>query len=144
MKKLTLLFSLIVFTFILASAGMQDKGTKGKKSSEAKQTMIKGEVVDVSCYLAHGDNGKGDGHKECGVACAKNGGALGILTKDGKLYVSVLPDDHKNGPNALLIDHVSHMVQATGVVRSKGGTNGIMISKVEMAAAEDSGEKKNE
>ena len=142
MKKIALLFLMIAFTGIIALSGGDDKGSKDKKST-AKQTTIKGEVVDVSCYLAHGDDGKGDAHKGCGQACAKNGGPLGILTSDGKLYVSVLPDDHKNGPNALLIDHVSHKVEATGVVRSKGGTNGIMISSVTMAA-EKSGEEKNE
>ena len=116
----------------LAFAGGQNKDDK--KSSDAKSMKVTGEVVDVSCYLAHGDGGKGESHMSCGQACAKNGGPLGILTKDGKLYVSVLPDDHKNGPNALLMDHVSHTVVATGVVRTKGGTNGIMITKVEMPA----------
>ena len=105
--------------------------------SKVKESTVKGEVVDVSCYLAHGKDGIGDGHKECAAACAKNGGMLGILTKDGTLYVSVLPDDHKTGPNAILMDHVSHNVEATGIVRKKGGVNGIMITKVDMV-----GEKK--
>ena len=54
-----------------------------------------------------------------------------IVTKDGKLYVSVLPDDHSTGPNAKLMDHVAENVKATGIIRSKGGVNGIMITKVE-------------
>ena len=117
----------VVFVLALAfSVTAQDK----KKEAE-KEVTLKGEVVDVACYVAKG--AKGEGHKGCAEACAEAGGALGILTSDGKLYVSLLPDDHKAGPNAILMDHIAHNVEATGYVRSKGGVNGIMIKSVEMA-----------
>ena len=99
--------------------------------SKPKEVSIKGEVVDVSCYLHNG--AKGEGHKDCAVACATAGGPLGILTSSGKLYVSVLPDDHSAGPNDKLKDHIAHTVTAKGMVRSKGGVNGIMITSVDMA-----------
>lgn len=100
-----------------------------KKSS--KETAIKGEVIDVACYLANGS--RGPDHAACAKACAKAGGALGILTADGKIYVSLLPDDHKNNPNYLLTDFIAENVEAKGYVRSKGGMNGIMIRSVAMA-----------
>ncbi len=112
------------------------------KKTQDKETTVKGEVVDVSCYLAHGKNGTGDGHKSCAQACAQAGGPLGILTTDGKLYVSVMPDDHKNGPNQMLIDHLAATVTATGLVRAKNGVRGIMITKVEAAGAPKEEEKK--
>ncbi len=96
-----------------------------------KEVTVKGEVVDVACYIAQG--AKGEKHKDCAEACAKAGGALGILTKEGKLYVSLLPDDHAAGPNALLMDHIAQTVEAKGFVRSKGGVNAIMIKSVEAA-----------
>ncbi len=103
-------------------------GTKTQKKMAAKETAVTGEVVDVSCYLHSG--AKGEDHAGCAAACAKAGGALGILTKSGKLYVSMLPDDHKSGPNALLMDHIAHTVTAKGYIRNKGGVNGIMITSV--------------
>lgn len=102
-------------------------GTKSEKKT-AKETTVTGEVVDVSCYLHSG--AKGEDHAGCAEACAKAGGELGILTKSGKLYISVLPDDHKSGPNALLMDHIAHTVTAKGYIRSKGGVNGMMITSV--------------
>ena len=99
-----------------------------------KEMTVKGEVVDVACYMTQG--AKGEGHKECAESCAKAGGALGILTSDGKLYISLLPDDHKAAPNAILMDHIAHTVEAKGYVRSKGGVNGIMIKSVSMMADE--------
>ena len=112
----------------------QEKSDAGKKEEKAKETVLKGEVVEVSCYLAHGKKGMGADHQSCAEACAKSGSPLGILTKDGNLYVSVLPDDHSTGPNAKLLDHIAHQVEATGIIRKKGGVNGIMITKVEMAS----------
>jgi len=128
---------ILVLACAVGSVSAQDaaKGTnaKMKMSSKEKEMTVKGEVVDVSCYLRHGDKGTGNDHKSCAEACAKAGGPLGILTKEGKLYVSVLPDDHGAGPNAILMEHIAHQVEVTGLVRTKSGVRGIMISKVEMA-----------
>lgn len=140
MKRMLIVLSICMLFVSLSAFGQGDekaaKTEKHKMSKAAKEMTISGQVVDVSCYLAHGDKGIGDDHKACAEACAKNGGPLGVLTKDGKLYVSVLPDDHSTGPNAKLMDHVAHEVQVTGLVRNKGGVNGIMITKVEMAGGE--------
>ena len=99
-----------------------------------KEMTVSGEVVDVACYLMGG--AKGPDHAKCAAACAKNGSALGILSADGKLYVSLLPDDHKTSPNQILIDHIGHTVEAKGLVRVKGGVQGIMIKSVAMAKME--------
>lgn len=137
MRQITSALIVLVLACAVGLVYAQDstKAAKAttKMSAKEKEMTVKGEVVDVSCYLRHGDKGMGDGHKGCAEACAKAGSPLGILTKDGKLYVSVLPDDHSEGPNAKLMEHIAHQVEATGIVRTKGGVRGIMISKVEMA-----------
>ena len=122
MRKYLLLLAGLVFTVAVTS--------NAQKKSE-KEVTVKGEVVDVACYVMGGT--KGEDHKACAEACAKAGGSLGILTADGKLYISLLPDDHKKGPNAILMDHVAHSVEATGYVRTSGGVQGIMIKSVKMA-----------
>jgi hypothetical protein len=119
-----------VFPVVLVLALTVSLWASDKMKAE-KEVSLKGEVVDVACYIAQG--AKGEKHKDCAEACAKAGGALGILTKDGKLYVSLLPDDHATGPNAILTDHIAQMVVAKGYVRSKGGVNAIMIKSVEAA-----------
>ncbi len=157
MKRIIVVFYALVLVLTVGVLFAQDqpaatqtqaappvKVEKTKPAKMAKETTVNGEVVEVSCYLAHGDKGKGDDHKSCAEACAKNGSPLGILTKEGKLYVSVLPDDHSTGPNAKLMDHIAHQVKATGIVRTKGGVNGIMITNVEMEGDAPPAEKKNE
>jgi hypothetical protein len=133
--------SAFVLAVVLLFAGVTAGYSQGNKSQD-KETTVKGEVVDVSCYLAHGKNGTGDNHKSCAEACAQHGGPLGILTSDGKLYVSVMPDDHKTGPNEILMNHIAHQITATGKVRTKNGVRGIMITKVDMADSQNQDEKK--
>lgn len=53
---------------------------------EAKTETIKGEVVDLMCYLDHG--AKGEKHKGCAQKCIEGGGPVGLLTDD-KLYLVV-------------------------------------------------------
>jgi hypothetical protein len=131
MRKSITIMAVVLMVLCIGFVYAQEK-TSGKteKKSASKETTVSGEVVDVSCYLAEGEKGRGSDHKGCAEACAKAGGPLGILTKSGKLYVSILPDDHSTGPNAKLMDYVAQDVKATGVIRSKGGVNGIMITSV--------------
>ena len=119
-----LLLVLVIGILFTVPAMAQDKQSE-------KEMAITGEVVDVACYLSRG--AKGEGHIRCAQACAKAGGSLGILTADGKLFVSLLPDDHKNSPNAVLMDHIGMSVEAKGYVRAKGGTQGLMIKSVASA-----------
>ncbi len=129
-KTAVVLFALFVALSFGASSGT---AAGMKPEAKAKEKTVKGEVVDISCYLAHGDKGRGADHQGCAEACAKAGGPLGILTKDGKLYLSVMPDDHSAGPNAMLMEYIGQEVSATGMIRAKHGMDGIMISKVEKA-----------
>ena len=130
-RVLFVLVSLLAVNLVFPQE-MSAPSKEKKEKSAAKEMTISGEVVDVSCYLAHGAKGMGEEHKACAETCAKAGSPLGILTKEGTLYVSVMPDDHSAGPAAKLMDHIAHQVEATGVVRKKGGVNGMMITKVEM------------
>lgn len=113
-----------VLLILIVAAGSMN----AQEKKMTKEMSITGEVVDVACYLA-GD-AKGPEHVACATACAKAGGALGILTADGKLYVSLLPDDHKKSPNHLLMGFIGKNVEAKGYVRVKGGVNGLMIRSV--------------
>jgi hypothetical protein len=61
-----------------------------EKTSGQTQT-IKGEVVDLMCYLDHG--AKGEKHKGCAQKCIEGGGPVGLLTADNELYLVV--GDHQ-------------------------------------------------
>src|SRR5262249_41622383 len=60
-------------------------GPSGAKAtaSETSRVVLKGEIVDLACYLMH--EGRGDTHGACAQACGKGGGPAGLLW-EGVLY----------------------------------------------------------
>jgi hypothetical protein len=110
-----------------------EAATAPAKAAGAVAKTIVGEVVEPGCFLVNG--AKGEGHKECALACARAGQTLAILEKKtNKLYLTVngRPGDD---PNKLLIDHIAQTVQVKGKVYTRGGISGIVITSVEPAGA---------
>ena len=75
MKKLCMYLSLVA---VLAAFGL----VAGADHHEGAWT---GEVVDLACYVAHGDAGRGPDHAKCAKGCVKGGQPMGLLTDDGTL-----------------------------------------------------------
>jgi hypothetical protein len=86
---------------------------------------IKGEVVDLMCYLDHG--AKGEGHKGCATKCIESGGPVGLLTADGQLYLVI--GDHAP-MNKELAPKAAQIVTLKGKVVERNGVK--MIEKAEL------------
>ena len=66
--------------------------TRSAESDTSAQTQtLKGEVVDLMCYLDHG--AKGEKHQGCAKKCIESGGPVGLLTADNQLYLVI--GEHK-------------------------------------------------
>jgi len=114
-----------VFAAVVAAAFVMALGAP----AFAKETTVKGEVVDQTCYMK--DHAKsGEAHKDCAATCAKKGAPMAILTEDGKLYqiTGGLAADN----NAKLVAHVSHKVEVTGEVSEKDGKMMIAADSLKM------------
>lgn len=100
---------------------------KAAAKAEPKSSAIKGEVLDLSCYLGHG--GMGEGHAGCAAKCVKGGAPVGLLGTDGTVYV--LFADHSDGaPYEQVKDLAGKKVEVTGDVASKSGLKGITVHAV--------------
>jgi hypothetical protein len=55
--------------------------------ADTAQVVVKGEVVDMACYLDHGAHG--DGHAACAAKCISSGLPVGIKSADGKVYLLI-------------------------------------------------------
>jgi hypothetical protein len=97
-------------------------------------TTIRGEVVDLACYLAH--NLTGPKHAACALSCAEGGAPLGILDKKaGQVYLVVLDHDKLMGAKsnqvlAMLKPHIAKNVVAKGKILQRGGLTGILLTGV--------------
>ena len=96
----------------------------------AADMTVKGEVVDVACSTAKKDAGKGAGHANCAMVCAKKGQPVGIRTTDAVYNVV---GDYAANNNAKLLDFVAKNVIVTGEVTEKDGVKSINVKSIKLA-----------
>jgi len=121
MKLKTIRAALVGPVLLLCGATFTFAQPKGET------VTVKGEVVDLWCYLEGGDHGAE--HKKCATACAKAGNPIGLLTEKGDLYVMMGLEDHQPGKD-VLVEKMAETVSVTGTLVKKGGIQAIYVSKV--------------
>ena len=96
----------------------------GSAARAQEDITVKGEVVDLACYLAKGK--KGPDHKACAQMCAKGGVPMGLLTDNNELYLLI--DDHAN-PKGYedAKKYAGVNAQVTGKKFVKDGMNSIVV-----------------
>ena len=95
-------------------------------SARAETATVKGEVVDLMCYLDHG--ARGAKHAACAKTCIESGGPVGILTKDNQLYLVI--GEHKP-INAELAPLAAETVTLKGKIVERDGMKMIENAEIE-------------
>jgi hypothetical protein len=112
-------FSAVVALMLIATMAIaQPKGD---------EVSVKGEVIDLWCYLEGGDHGAE--HKDCATMCAKAGNPIGILDAKGNIYVIMGLKEHQAGKE-LLADKMAETVTVEGTLVKKGGVQVIYVKSV--------------
>lgn len=94
---------------------------------DEKTSAVRGEVLDLACYVGHG--GQGEGHAGCATKCLKGGQPMGLLGTDGTVYV-LFADHGDASAFEKTKDFAGKSVEVTGEVASKGGLKGITVHGV--------------
>jgi len=89
---------------------------------------VKGEAVDLWCYMEGGD--RGPAKKACATACAKAGNPIGILDARGNVYVAAGLQDHQPARD-LLLEKMDEQVTVSGTLVTKGGVKMLFIKSVQ-------------
>ena len=120
MKKLSVI-ALLLPLFLLPFAALA--------SGDHKHTgvTVQGEVLDMSCYIAHG--AKGDDHAACAKRCVKGGQPMGLLASDGTVYLLYAPHDDSSAYE-LTKDFAGKQVEITGNSATNAGIKGIEVQGV--------------
>lgn len=112
------------------SATTIEASVEGKAREGAPVTAV-GEIVDLSCYVQLGKHGAK--HRTCAQGCMKNSQPIGLLTREGQVYV-LMPEEHhprRDGQTSLkdqLIDHAADIVRVHGTYSRLGHLKAIYIS----------------
>ena len=119
MKKLVALSVAVAVGSIMAwSVQAEDQKTDA-------QVTVKGEVLDMACYLDHGAHG--EKHAQCAATCIESGLPVGIKGEDGKTYLLI--GEHKP-LNKTLAEYAGKTITVKGKLASRDGIN--MISNAEI------------
>jgi len=112
------------WTATTIGAGVDKKPLPGKVVTEV------GEIVDLSCYLQLGKHG--EKHKACGTKCLQNNQPIGLLTKDGTVYM-LMEEEHdprRDGQTTFrqaAIDNFAKIVEVTGTESTVNGYRAIFV-----------------
>ncbi len=131
---------LLVNSQLVWAEGAHDHGAHDHGTGSAEQPVasagaseeqsLTGEVVDVFCYLDHGEEGLGEKHASCAKKCIKTG--LPVAIKVGnELYLASLADHEP--ANELLADYAAQQVTVHGKIMERDGQKFIAVSHVEQA-----------
>jgi hypothetical protein len=101
------------------------------KPLPGKVVTVVGEVVDYSCYLQVGKHG--GKHRDCGQKCLRNGQPIGLLTKEGKLYL-LMEEEHDPRRDGMTnfreaaIEHMAYVMEVTGTYSEVDGQRAIYVT----------------
>src|SRR5215469_13735913 len=101
-------------------------------SDFSKPATVRGYVLDSACAFTKGL--KKPVSAECATSCAKAGSPLVILSPGGTIYWPIADTTPSSSQNDKLLPYAGQQVEVTGKVFQRGGSNAIVISKVEPLA----------
>jgi hypothetical protein len=100
-----------------------------------KSKSVTGWVLDSACAFTKGLSKPIS--RDCAIACAKNGSPLVILQDDGSIYWPIAESMPASGQNERLLPFAGQRVTATGKLYVRGGSNAIVLDKIDLAAREE-------
>jgi hypothetical protein len=94
-----------------------------------KAVVVRGEVVETSCFLRDGK--RGEGHRACALVCLKNGGQLGIVEDTSGTFYSLATNSPGTDPNAAVKEFVAQHVSVDARLYERGGQKMLVIQRVQ-------------
>jgi len=116
---------------VIGTAAAMALALGGSVMGDGTVVSMKGEVVDMHCYLTRG--AKGSEHAGCGNACLARGVTAGFLSEDGKLYV--LLGEKPFAVKDAVAGLAGETVALKGTLVERAGVAGIQLQSVEKLPA---------
>jgi hypothetical protein len=100
------------------------------KPLTGKTVTVVGEVLDLSCYWQVGKHGAS--HRDCAQKCMRAGQPIGLLTRNGTVYVLMDEEHHprRDGLTTLrekMIEHAAEIIEVTGVLTKVGANQALYV-----------------
>ena len=107
----------------------QKTSMEGSRANRSKAT-IEGLVRDIACPMQNLDGDATHLSLKCVRECVKAGSPIGILTKDGELYLPISDKMPDYSQRKKLMPFVGKYVQVKGIAFERNGTRAIVITDI--------------
>jgi hypothetical protein len=126
-----LLFAAAILSTAAVARGARTAGKAGAPAPRATgvKVEIRGEVVDLDCYLR--DGSRGEAHRSCATACVAHGGSLGILEDDTARLYPLAGDKVASDPNKPARELIAQHVVVRGRLWERNRGRVLVIDSVE-------------
>lgn len=119
----------LVTAAILLVAPFADAQDAPKRIPGGTSVEIRGEVVELGCYLR--DGSRGEGHRTCALACLKNGGQLAIVQDETGTLYPLAGATPASDPSAAARQHVAARVFVRGQLFERNGGRALVVESLE-------------
>src|SRR5437763_4851474 len=116
----------IILSASITALGFKLSERKRYSTSQGKEILVKGEVLDMTCYIAY--NLSGPEHASCARDCIRSGLPVGIKSEDGKVYLLTGKPGHS--VNAELADYAAKIVTIKGKKSIRDGFAQLQVEEI--------------
>jgi hypothetical protein len=130
----------IAVTFTPARSEAPAKATSPPAASRRPTVaVVRGEVLDLSCWLARGLSGPV--HQDCARRCIASGVPMGIMTADSTLWLltqehgrSMAPASYAGSPDPFVQckDWPSYIVEVAGLGSTRNGIHVVEVARAKI------------
>lgn len=108
----------LVTAFALGAPGILRAHEGEEHGTSGHEETIKGEVIDLACYVDHG--AAGDKHADCAKKCIESGLPVGLKAANGKTYFIIGAHQPMNQE---LAGYAAKTIAVKGKVTARDGIN---------------------
>ena len=125
---LSILFAtgLVVSTAVAQHDGRTGHDSQGKVTGDV---TMKGEILDMYCFMKHPENGQGPGHAKCAANCIRKGLPVGFLGENGTVYL-IVGKEHESA-NEMVVEYAGKQAMLTGTIVEHHGMKAIELKSIE-------------
>ena len=109
-----------------AEGGLERSTGRGEDSASDQASFL-GEVLDLTCYVAHPESGVGNGHALCARTCIEKGLPVGLLIGE-TIYIPIMKEH--GTPNEAMAAYAGQAVIVRGTVMGVQGSHFILVRDV--------------
>jgi hypothetical protein len=125
LNRILQLAAAIVISASITAVAMKLWERKRDRLAQGQETIVTGEVLDMSCYIAY--NLSGPEHAKCAGDCIRSGLPVGIKSGDGKVYLLV---GNFQAVNAELADYAAKIVTIKGKQSIRNGFTQLQVEEI--------------